>query len=40
MILVIVIGFFGTESLMAQQDTIQLEPVTVTGFVPERFMSG
>jgi len=40
MILVTAIGFSFTENLMAQKDTILLAPVTVTGFVPERFMSG
>jgi len=40
MILVTAIGFFISENLMAQKDTILLAPVTVTGFVAERFMSG
>ncbi len=34
------IGFSIAGNLMAQKDTVQLEPVTVRGFVPERFMSG
>lgn len=36
----ITISFSIAGSLMAQKDTVRLEPVTVRGFVPERFMSG
>jgi vitamin B12 transporter len=34
------IGFSTAGNLMAQKDTVQLEPVTVSGFASERFMSG
>ncbi|MCE7068934.1 TonB-dependent receptor plug domain-containing protein [Dyadobacter sp. CY327] len=40
MALTIATWLFRPEMLVAQSDSIRLEPVTVKGFVPEKFMSG
>jgi vitamin B12 transporter len=40
MFIMTAIGFSIPGKLIAQKDTIQLAPVVVKGFVPERFMSG
>jgi vitamin B12 transporter len=38
--ILIVTGFSLPGKLVAQKDTILLAPVTISGFIPERFMSG
>ena len=40
MILSVTTGLFVPENVQAQNDSVRLEPVTVRGFAPERFMSG
>ena len=40
LILSVTIGFFVSEHVQAQNDSIRLEPVMIRGFAPERFMSG
>ncbi|WP_229209383.1 TonB-dependent receptor plug domain-containing protein [Dyadobacter sediminis] len=40
LILSVTTGFFVSENVQAQSDSVGLETVTIRGFAPERFMSG